>query len=278
MSADPEFEADKEVFLKSLDVNEEEFYRLLRWSVLPESGFTITEIEWLEDCLALDPAPTTSAQSFLDACLEKSIVEPVDRFPSEDEKPGQPQFQLEVPWHRLVGEHSRSILKSALESFIGKTIEKLRRITMEFSSKDLYLQSCAEYDKYSRLIFHSLALVVLPNRQHAMEDEFWRGLFRQSFFGRVNESSIIGAFWYLQDRLEEEDRELFCAIREGMLERVQWADHPLLLSIVIKLEKVLRLSKCSKKYGNVEERKPLLGEVENEFKKSLVEYNMEQVL
>ena len=63
-----------------------------------------------------------------------------------------------------------------------------------------------------------------------------------------------------------------------MLERVLWAEHPLLLSIVIKLEKVLRLSKCSKKYGNVEERKPLLAEVENEFKKSLVEYNMEQVL
>ena len=273
-------EVDRQVFLTSLEVNEEEFFRLLRWSVLPEEGFCVSDIEWLEQCLEDKdvPPPSTSVRPFLDACLEKGIVEPVDYFSDGDEKPEKRRYQLEVPWHRLVGESSRLVLKAALEAFIHRTIEKLRLITIDFSRKDFYLKSCSDYERFSRLIFHALALMLLPNRQHAMEDEFWKSIFRDTFFGRINESSIIGAFWYLQDRMEEEDRGLFLSIRDAMLERVQWAEHPLLLSIMIKLEKVLRFSKCSKKFGNVEERKPLLAEVENEFRMALTEFNLTQVL
>jgi len=268
--------ADKEVFLKSLDVNENELYRLLRWSVLPEEGFTVFEVEWLEECL--DVTPEIAPLDFLDECVDKGIVEPVRDPPSlgNETQKNRRRYQLEVPWHRLIGESLREVLKSALETFVVKTVEKLRKITIDFSTKEMYLQSCHEYDRFSRLIFHALSLMLLPNSQHVMEDEFWRRLFRLSFFGRVNESSIIGAFWYLQDRMDEEDRECFLAIRDAMLDKVQWAETPLILSIVIKLEKVLRFSKCSKKYGNVEERKPLLAEVEKEFNKALDQFDMEQ--
>jgi len=268
--------ADKEVFLNSLDVNEEEFYRLLRWSVLPEEGFAVYEIQWLERCL--DLSPNVTALAFLDDCVEKGIVEPVPDPPSSTNEiqRNMRRYQLEVPWHRLVGQSLTKVLESTLEAFVGKTIEKLRRITLDFTTKKLYLQSCRDYDRYSRLILHVLSLVLLPGSQHFLEEDFWQRLFRSSFFGRVNAPSIIGAFWYLQDRMEEEDRERFLSLRDAMLAKVHWVENPRILSIVIKLEKVLRYSKCSKKYGNVEERKPLLGEVQKEFNDALGEFEMEQ--
>ena len=288
MSASAEIDANRAAFLQSLSLTETEFDRLLTWSVLPESGFTLAQIEWLEQCLAWSPPPVVPIPTFLEACLEQGVIELADPLRDDDDDEAteqdsahraERQFLLEIPWHRLVGERGRQLLQSTASAFIGETIEKLRRITIDFSSKDLYLRSCADYDRYAPLIFHALSLVLLPSRPFLLEgdDDFRRRVFRQSFFGRVNESSIIGAFWYLQDRLKEEDRDLFLALRDAMLEKVHWAEHPLLLSIVLKLEKVLRLSKCSKKYGNVEERKPLLAEVENEFKKALTEYDMEQV-
>jgi len=271
MTTSADFDANKEVFLQSLEVDESEFCRLLQWSVLPDDGFTVCEVEWLEECLGLQSS--VSAESFLNACVEKSIIEPID----DGGDAGKQRFQLEVPWHRLVGDSSREVVKSAMEIFVDKTIEKLRRITIDFSSKDLYLKSCEDYDKFARLIFHALALVLLPDHhQRSMEEKFRRRLFANSFFGRVNDASIIGAFWYLQDRMQEEDRTLFLSIRDAMLEKVHWADHPALLSILIKLEKVLRFSKCSKKFGNVEERKPLLSECQQEFEMALSDYNMAQ--
>jgi len=264
----------RDAVLKALEISEGEYHRLLRWSVLPSSGFSLAEVEWVEECLEL--TFPTATKDFLLSCVERGVIDllPTDEQETDPDVFRPTLYQIEIPWHRLNDERSKTLFRAALHSFAGATLEKLRQITSDFCCKDFYLSSCREYDNLSKLIFYVLKMVVCNNRPFSMEEEFWRSIFYKSFFGQVNEACVIGTFWYLQDRMEDGDRDMFLTIRDSMLPRAHWTAHPVLFSLIIKMERVRRIVKISKKFGDTSERKPMIEDMEADLKMARRAYDL----